>query len=71
MCVCTSVFCLLLDHWRDQNEIFRDSRHQFLDGYYILKTYCYYVIFKVICEKPVSRLILVAHMHTYLAQEIP
>ena len=66
--MCQSIFYLLLDHWRDRNEIFRDRRHQPLDGYYILKTYCYYVNLKVICEKPVSRLIMVAHIYTYLAQ---
>ena len=74
MCVCLSV-CLsvfyLLDHWRDRNEIFRSCRHQPLDNYYILKTYCYYLDFKVICENPVSRLILVTHIHTYVAQEKP
>ena len=69
--VCLSVFYLLLDHWRDQNETFRGHKHQPLDGYYILKTYCYLINFKVICEKPVSRLILVAHIHTHLAQETP
>ena len=57
---------LLLDHRRDRNEAFRGRRHQTLDGYYILKTYCYYVFFKVICEKPVPRLIMVAHIHTSL-----
>ena len=57
-----SVFYLLLNHMRDQNENFRGCRHQALDGYYILKTYCYKVNFKVICEKPVPRLILVAHI---------
>ena len=64
-----SVLYLLLDHWRNRNEIFRGRRPQPLDSYYIVKTYCYYVNFKVICEKPVSCLILVAHIHTYLAQE--
>ena len=44
MCVCLSVFYLLLDHWKDRNETVRDRRHQPLDGYYILKnTYCYYL----------------------------
>ena len=61
--VLTSVFYFLLDHWRNRNETFRGSRHQLFDGYYILKTYCY-VIFKVICEKPVCRLLLVAHIYT-------
>ena len=68
-----SVFYVLLDDWRDRNEMVRARRHQPLDGYYILKTYCYCVNFKVICEKPVSCLILVipvAHIHTYLAQKI-
>ena len=51
MYVCLSVFYLLLDHWRDRNEIFRGCRHQPLDSYYILRTYCYYLNFKVICEK--------------------
>ena len=63
--VCPSVF-YLLDHCRDRNETFRGRRHQPFDSYYILKTYCY-VNFWVICEKPVSRLILVAHIHTYVA----
>ena len=66
-----SVFYLLLDHRRDRNGIFRDRKHQALDGYYILKTYCYNLNFKVICENSVSRLILVAHIHTYVAQETP
>ena len=61
VCVGLSVFYLLLDHWRDRNETFRDRRHQPLDDYYILK-HCYH--FKVTCEKPVPRLILVAHIHT-------
>ena len=64
MCVGLSVFYLLLDHWRKRNETFRGRRHQPLDGYYMLKAYCYYVNFKVICEKPVPRLILVAYIHT-------
>ena len=62
--VCPSVFNLLLDYWRDRNETFRSRRHQTLDGYYIIKTYCYYVNSKVICIKPVFPLILVAHIHT-------
>ena len=47
--VCKNV---LLDHRRNRNETFRvvGINHP-LDGYYILKTYCYYVSFKVICEK--------------------
>ena len=51
-----SVFYLLLDHWRDRNETFRGRRHQPLDGFYILKTYCCYVNFIIICEKLSSRL---------------
>ena len=67
--VCLSVF-YLLDHWRDRNETFRGCRHQPLNGYYVLETYCCYVNFKVICEKKtVSRLMLVAHIHIYPAQE--
>ena len=68
MCVCLSiylsVFYLLLEHWRNRNETSSGRRHQPLDGYYISKTYCYYANFKVICEKPVPRLILVVHIHT-------
>ena len=68
--VSVSVIYLLLDHWRDLNEIFRDGRHQSLDDYCIIK-HCYYSKFKVICEKPVYFLILVAHIRTYLAQKTP
>ena len=71
MCVCLSVLNLILDHWRDRNKTFRGRRHQPLDGYYILITYFYYVHFKIIYEKPVTRLILIARIHTYLVQETP
>ena len=63
------VFYLLLDHWRDRNETFMVRRHKALDCYYILKTFCYWVNFKVIWEKLSHCLILVAHIHTYLSQE--
>ena len=63
--VCPSVLYLLLDHWMDRNETLRGLRHQPLDGYYILKTYCYHVNFRAIFEeekKHESRLKLIAHI---------
>ena len=69
MCVCLSVCYFLLDHWRDRNEIFRGRRHHALEGYYISKT-CYYVTFKVICEKLSSRKILVSYSYLLCTGDI-
>ena len=57
-----------LDHWRDQNEMFRCRKHHPLNHYYILKTYCLYVNVSFIYEKLSSCLILVADIHTYFSQ---